>query len=71
MFSPIPPQRISAALVGALVGTAAGILLVTAAGTLSITVSGLFAALAITLPALAGAVVGAVVTPGTTHSKSR
>lgn len=71
MSSSIAPSRISAAVVGALVGAAAGILLVTAAGAFSITVSGLFAALAIGVPALAGAVVGAAVTPSTTRSDPR
>ncbi|MET8809712.1 hypothetical protein [Streptomyces sp. NPDC004546] len=71
MSSSIAPTRISAAVVGALVGAAAGILLVTAAGTFSITVSGLFAGLALGVPALAGAVVGAAVTPGTTRSDQR
>ncbi|MFJ8862610.1 hypothetical protein ACIRD8_29800 [Streptomyces sp. NPDC102451] len=71
MSSPLTSTRISAAFVGALVGTAAGILLVTAAGTFSITVSGLSAALAIGIPALTGAVVGAAVTPGNTRSNPR
>ncbi|MFD8914637.1 hypothetical protein [Streptomyces sp. NPDC059575] len=66
----VPPfsGRASAVLVGALVGTAAGILLVSAAGSLALEVDGVFAALAIGVPALCGAVVGAFVTPG--HSRS-
>ncbi|MET9094868.1 hypothetical protein ACWEQJ_29695 [Streptomyces cyaneofuscatus] len=71
MSSSTPSARFGGAVVGALVGTAAGILLVTAAGTFSITVSGLFAVLAITAPALVGAVVGTTVTPGTTRPNSR
>ncbi|MFE1878783.1 hypothetical protein [Streptomyces diastatochromogenes] len=71
MSSSLIPTRISAAFVGALVGTAAGILLVTAAGTFSITVSGAFAGPALAVLALAGAVVGVVVTPGRTRSNSR
>ncbi|MEU6421750.1 hypothetical protein [Streptomyces spiralis] len=71
MSSSFAPTRISAAVVGALVGAAAGILLVTAAGTFSITVSGAFAGLALGVPALAGAVVGVVVTSGNTRSNPR
>ncbi|MEU1125222.1 hypothetical protein ABZ371_17070 [Streptomyces sp. NPDC005899] len=71
MSSPFAPTRISAAVVGALVGTAAGILLITAAGTFSITVSGVFAGLALGVPALAGAVVGVAMAPGSTRSNSR
>lgn len=71
MSSSIAPTRISAALVGALVGVAAGILLITAAGTFSITVSGVFAGLVLGVPALAGAVVGVAMAPGSTGSNSR
>ncbi|MFF3032423.1 hypothetical protein ACFVS7_15645 [Streptomyces rubiginosohelvolus] len=71
MSSSIAPSRVSAAVVGSLVGAAVGILLVTAAGTFSITVSGLFAGLALGVPALAGAVVGVAVTPGNTRSDPR
>ncbi|QQM38655.1 hypothetical protein [Streptomyces liliifuscus] len=71
MSSSLTPTRISAALVGALVGTAAGILLVTAAGTFSITVGGSFAGPALGVPAFAGAVVGVALTPGNTRSNSR
>ncbi|MGW9131948.1 hypothetical protein [Streptomyces sp. NPDC055681] len=71
MSSSLIPARISAAFVGALVGAAAGILLVTVAGTFSITVSGAFAGLALGVPALAGAVVGAATTLGNTRSNPR
>ncbi|MFC9909952.1 hypothetical protein [Streptomyces sp. NPDC059862] len=71
MSSSRTPTRITAAVVGALVGTAAGILLVTAVGSFSITVSGAVVGLALAVPALAGAVVGVAVTPGNTRSNSR
>ncbi|MFI5661339.1 hypothetical protein [Streptomyces sp. NPDC051684] len=71
MSSSLTLTRISAAFVGALVGAAAGILLVTAVGTFSITVSGVFAGLALGVPALAGAVVGAAMVTGNTRSSSR
>jgi hypothetical protein len=71
MSSSLTPTRISAAFIGALVGTAAGILLVAAAGTFAITVNGAFAGLVLGVPALAGAVVGVAVTPGNTRSNSR
>ncbi|MGW5638609.1 hypothetical protein [Streptomyces sp. NPDC003832] len=63
MLSPLTPSQISAAVVGALVGAAAGISLMAAAGTFSITVGGTFAGLGIAVPALAGAIVGVAVTP--------
>ncbi|MDT0478942.1 MULTISPECIES: hypothetical protein [Streptomyces] len=68
MDAPLFPGRATAALVGTLVGAAAGILLVSAAGALAVEVDGVFALLAICLPALCGAVVGAFVTRG--HSRS-
>lgn len=71
MSSSRTPTRITAAVVGALVGTVAGILLVTAVGSFSITVSGAVVGLALAVPALAGAVVGVAVTPGNTRSNSR
>ncbi|MFE0256353.1 hypothetical protein [Streptomyces sp. NPDC059010] len=67
MNAPPFPGRAAAAIVGALVGAAAGILLVSAAGALAVEVDVVFAVLAIGLPALCGAVVGAFVTPG--HSR--
>ncbi|MCT9078551.1 hypothetical protein [Streptomyces fulvoviolaceus] len=60
--------RATTAFVGALVGAAAGILLVTTAGAVALEVGGVFAALAIVVPTLCGAVVGAVLRPG--HSRS-
>lgn len=77
MPSPLASSRISAAVVGALVGTAAGILLVTlvtSGGTLSLPMSGPCAAVTIAVPALAGGVVGVAVTSGkarTIRSNSR
>ncbi|WP_128377243.1 hypothetical protein [Streptomyces cavernae] len=67
MNEPTSPARASAAFVGALVGAAAGILLVTAAGALFLEIGGLFAVLAIGVPTLCGAVVGAFLPPG--HSR--
>ncbi|CCK24840.1 putative secreted protein [Streptomyces davaonensis JCM 4913] len=63
MNAPSVPGWATAALVGA----AAGILLVSAAGALTVEVDFVFAVLAIGLPTLCGAVVGAFVTPG--HSR--
>ncbi|TPQ24110.1 hypothetical protein [Streptomyces sporangiiformans] len=60
--------RATAAFVGALVGAAAGMLLVTAAGALAFEVGGAFAALGIGVPTLCGAVVGALLQPGHSHS---
>ncbi|MFB8026403.1 hypothetical protein ACFQ6U_04550 [Streptomyces sp. NPDC056465] len=71
MSSSIAPTRTGAALVGALVGTAAGILLITAAGTFSVTASGVFAGLALGVLAPAGAVVGMATAPDSTRSNSR
>ncbi|MEU9198614.1 hypothetical protein [Streptomyces sp. NPDC048332] len=71
MSSSLVPSRISAALVGALVGAAAGILLVAVAGTYAVTVSGVCAGLALGVPALAGGVVGAAMTPGNSRSNTR
>ncbi|MFB7937088.1 hypothetical protein ACFWIN_01225 [Streptomyces sp. NPDC127049] len=71
MSSSTPSVRFGNSVVGALVGAAAGILLVTAAGTFSITVSRLFAVLAISVPALVGAVVGVAGTSGTARSNPR
>jgi hypothetical protein len=71
MNAPPFPGRITAAFVGALVGAAAGTLLVTAAGVLAFEVNGVFAALGIGLPALGGAVVGALVRSGHSHSNPR
>lgn len=68
MSSSFASSRVSAVVVGALVGAAAGILLITAAGTFSITVGGVFAGVALGVPVLAGAVVGVVMTPGNTRS---
>jgi hypothetical protein len=71
MSSSLTPTRISAAFVGALVGTAAGILLITAAGTFSIPVSGAFVGLALGVPAVAGTVVGMAMAPDNTRRNSR
>ncbi|MGW6204496.1 hypothetical protein ACWF9B_12745 [Streptomyces sp. NPDC055089] len=71
MSSSLASTRISAGLVGALVGAAAGILLVTVAGTFSVTVSGVCAGLTLGVPALAGGAVGVAMTPGHTRSNSR
>ncbi|MCZ4513249.1 hypothetical protein O3Q52_34865 [Streptomyces sp. ActVer] len=62
--------RATTALVGALVGAAAGILLVTA-GALAVRVGGLLAVLGIGVPTLCGAVVGAFLTPGNFRSNPR
>ncbi|MEU9357144.1 hypothetical protein AB0D35_03345 [Streptomyces sp. NPDC048301] len=71
MSSSLTRTRISAALVGALVGAASGILLVTAAGAFSITAGGVLTGLTLGVPALAGAVSGVSMTSGTTRSNSR
>jgi hypothetical protein len=71
MNAPPFPGRATAACVGALVGAAAGMLLVTAAGAVAFEVNGVFAALGIGVPTVGGAVVGALVQPGHSHSNPR
>ncbi|MFG2025672.1 hypothetical protein [Streptomyces sp. NPDC048825] len=71
MNAPHSSGRVTTALVGALVGAAAGILLVSAAGALALEIDGLFAGLAIGVPALCGAVVGAFLMPGNSRSNPR
>ncbi|MFC5799935.1 hypothetical protein [Streptomyces formicae] len=68
-----PPFRARAtnALVGALVGAAAGILLVTAAAAMAFGVGGVLIALGIGVPALGGAVVGVVLTSDRSRSIPR
>ena len=71
MNAPTFPARVSAAVVGALVGAAAGMLLVTAASALALEIGGALAALAVGVPTLCGAVVGVLLTPGHSRPNSR
>ncbi|MFS7878424.1 hypothetical protein ACEYXF_34545 [Streptomyces asiaticus] len=71
MNPPTCPTRVTAALVGALVGAAAGMLLVTAAGALSMEIGGVLIALGIAVPTVCGAVVGVFFTPGNSRWNSR
>ncbi|QDL68575.1 hypothetical protein DNK48_03335 [Streptomyces malaysiensis subsp. malaysiensis] len=71
MNTPTFPARVTDALVGALVGAAAGMLLVTAAGALSMEIGGVLIALGMVVPTVCGVVVGVIFTPGHSRSDSR